>query len=53
MLTINDPQSLLPQPLLEYKDIIGDKILEIPPHGIPLYPSSVKKIFTVAIAVIA
>jgi hypothetical protein len=35
MLTVNDPQNLLPQPLLGYKDM-DDKILEIPSHGIPL-----------------
>lgn len=52
MLTINDPQNLLPQHLLEYEDM-DDKILEIPSHGIPLDPSSVKKIFAVANSVSA
>lgn len=40
---IKDPQKLLPRELREYSTL-KDRVLEIPPHGIPLLAKSLEKI---------
>jgi len=44
---INDPQQLLTTPIKDNWKI-PNRVLEIPPHGIPLHPKSLEKLFLTA-----
>ncbi len=41
---IKDPQKMLPSQI-KFEGEMGDMILEIPPHNIPLHPKSIEKLF--------